>query len=77
MKYIRHGHLGIVLFSDAVTHSEVASQLGGKVLSAGFAHIDADNIQCHGESISLNLRSDPQDSTLLRAAVGSHGISGR
>ena len=72
MKYINHGKLGLVLFSPAIQHAEMARVLraahpDSAILSAGF--IKASGVECCGESVSLGLKSTPEDSALLRAYV--------
>lgn len=63
-KYIRTMH-GFIVFAEPLTHHEVAG--GFKVISAGFCHLDHRSLEwkCYGESISLTLKSLPEDSQLL------------
>lgn len=74
MKYIvfeEDGLEDIVIFSKLVNHSDMASRIGKKVLGAGFVRLGMDTASdhivgvCHGESISLNMKSRPEDSILL------------
>ena len=67
MKYLNHKDLGIVIFSPAVTHAQMAARLGGQVASAGF--VDVESQKCFGESVSLNLKSREEDTLLLRASA--------
>lgn len=68
MKYISSQN-GIVIFSGGMSHREVAESLKrtyfGEVESAGFVHGlgegDLEKITTVGESISLDLKSKPED----------------
>ncbi len=63
MKYIMLEH-GPVIFSEAYVHSEMAQ--GRRVLSAGFVNINEEGkFYAYGESISLDIKSDPRDSDLI------------
>lgn len=66
LKYIRtvddNGMDYLLLFPGYILHSQAAR--GRTVLSAGF--IDMGALRCHGESLSLKLKSDPRDTLLLR-----------
>ena len=61
LKYIR-GRIGFVIFSESMTHSEVARRLSlelGEIKGAGFVHV-ADNpeeIKTYGKSVSLKMDS--------------------
>lgn len=66
----------IVIFSGLVQHDWVARGLG-LIVSAGFIDIYTDFggemfVECHGESISLGVKSRPQgaDSKIARRALG-------
>jgi len=61
LKYIRTEG-GFILFSEPMMHSEVRPT--AKIISAGF-YSTSGGVQCFGESISLNLKSLPEDSELL------------
>jgi len=70
MKYLNHAKLGLVLFSPAVAHSEMARVLraahpDSEILSAGFVNIST--VRCYGGSVSLSLESQPEDTMLLAA----------
>jgi len=67
VKYIRiKGVSGIVLFPPSLIHADVAR--GHDVESAGF--VDLKNMECFGQSISLELSSDPLDTKILRHMFG-------
>jgi hypothetical protein len=77
MKYINFGDLYCVVFHDCETHSAVARAWGmvnsyEKPLSAGFVRRLSDGtFQAEGESISLNLKSNPDvDTRLLNNLLG-------
>lgn len=76
MKYIREKST-IVIFSDDLVHAEVAKQLRMKPDSAGFLSIEVvdekggTRARCYGESISLDIKSDPEkDSELADYHLG-------
>lgn len=63
-KYVRlHAYNSIIIFPEIIQHSDF---MGWNVKSAGFCYINTDEktVKCFGESISLGLKSDEQDSQL-------------
>lgn len=75
MKYLRikkpDAILGddvIVIFSEQISHDIMASCFSDKIVSAGFVKLDNDvkfgNV-CYGESVSLRLKSIPEEDTKL------------
>ncbi len=76
MKYIRHNRLGFFLFpkTDLLAHYDqagfVQKTVGGSILSAGFVRWVEGKPECYGESISLNIRSDPGDTQALHRQLG-------
>lgn len=75
LKYIRTLRAGFVLWdaNGLVSHKEMADSLGtkaGGVLSAGFATVAGSRAICNGESTSLNLKSQPDDSRALMVQLG-------
>lgn len=67
MKYIRTEDLGIVIFGNHITHSDMANKLlsgDDRVVSAGFVGFDMvsskNPVWFGGESISLKAKSDPE-----------------
>lgn len=54
----------IIIFPDFVQHRDMAAGLHGKIISAGF--INPETLNCYGKSISLDLKSLPEDSDLAR-----------
>jgi len=68
MKYIRFELAGFVVFEEGQKHSDIVKKFpNDKVISAGFVNlmIDKDQVQCHGESQSLNSRPDKEDDMWL------------
>lgn len=70
LKYIVIDDNGIekpYIFTALDQHRDVAFHLGGKVVSGGFIAPGTDSILiCYGESISLNVKSRPeQDAKLI------------
>ena len=77
MKYIvvRLGNTQkAVVFTPYLTHAVVAQNLGFKeknVISAGFVHLDQEgNLTCYGKSVSLRLRSRPEDADIIMEDLG-------
>jgi len=72
VKYIILEDNSPILFGQTLTHKTVADAMGQKVNGAGFCSIDKSNItgdisvQVFGESISLNIKSKPEDSKLIK-----------
>jgi hypothetical protein len=75
-KYIilDHGIPEPIVFSDTLTHFDVAFALGGKnkVLGAGFCYIADDQYVCYGTSTSLKIDSrGEKDSEVLNRRLGN------
>ena len=74
MKYIiTKKYQAPILFSPVFSHNEIAER-HVEILSAGFAQITADNrkvdVCCFGESISLNIKSNPEvDAKLIKKMI--------
>lgn len=67
MKYIREKRLGFILWPDnAAYHSDMAKRLHLVVHSAGFVRMKPEGLVCFGESESLGVTSDPEDTALIR-----------
>jgi hypothetical protein len=72
MKYIVFKELGeekAIIFPSSLQHREVATKLISRntIVSAGFINnrsLDED-VQCFGDSYTLNIESRPQDSQLI------------
>ena len=69
-KYITYQHTNdfpsFVAFDAQVEHKEMANMLNSKeILGAGFVHF-GDEVECRGESISMNIKSRGEiDSRLI------------
>jgi hypothetical protein len=62
-----------ILFSEILTHADVARSMGGKVKSAGFCYIQNDQYVCYGESVSLQVKSGgAEDSKILNLLLGAN-----
>lgn len=61
-KYVRKEY-GFIVFPETMQHSDFKKH-NEDVLSAGFCYIDTEKqeCKCFGESISLKLKSLPEDS---------------
>ncbi len=67
MKYIRTNENQIVIFSTYYSHSEIARKFDG-AKSAGFIvgiGSGIDDLKCTGESVSLGIKSHPDDTEIL------------
>jgi hypothetical protein len=71
-KYIIVGDNTPIVFPETVTHSDMAHmvRICGQAKSAGFVYTDEKGYHCYGESISLNLKSSPDDSKILNKYLG-------
>jgi hypothetical protein len=67
MKYIITRNGSPVIFSEAEKHSDVARSIGAK--SAGFVHINGNEVKCYGESMSLNLKPSEDDERIIRGML--------
>lgn len=78
MKYITYDgpmYVELVIFDASFDHAVFADRLGIKkheILTAGFVSIDHDGKPyCHGESVSLNLKSNSKsDTKILEQRMG-------
>ena len=61
IKYIKTKDRVIIAFPEAYSHKEVAEKFGG-ALSAGFITFNGEDTKCSGESYSLKIKSDKEDS---------------
>lgn len=58
----------IFIFPSTVVHSQVAKNMKGTLVSAGFVARDRDGkLYCRGESDSLRIGAREEDTTLLRS----------
>lgn len=63
MKYIITEAGEVVVFSPTIGHDHMASCIGQKVRSAGFVN---DKWTAYGESISLGIKSAPNDTEFIK-----------
>ena len=70
MKYImvedRYGDKSPILFAPSESHANMAFKLNAKVSSAGFVINNLGTVECYGESTSLGVKSDPEDTKILQ-----------
>lgn len=68
MKYIvveDGGFDHIFIFPQYLEHRDFTAYLNVKPIRAGFVHLCDGKLRCYGESLGLNLRSDPDKDTKL------------
>ena len=51
----------IIILSEVLKHSDFKEM---NPVSAGFCHISENKVACFGESVSLQMKSDPEDSII-------------
>jgi hypothetical protein len=73
-KYVIHKEYGPIILSQLAKHSDIIRP--EKCASAGFFWIDIDpkyeygmNVVCFGESISLKIKSRPEDAKQIKALI--------
>lgn len=74
MKFITYNDSGekkVVIFDEEETHALVARKLGIEPISAGYLQLDLGHnccldIECYGESTTLGLTPEEEDTILLR-----------
>lgn len=61
--------LGAVCISEAFSHKDLVQVfVEGSITSAGFFHVNDDlSVSCYGESVGLNIKSDPDRDRILLA----------
>jgi len=75
MKYVVLKSRDFLIFPPTMEHASVVRR--EEITSAGFVEIIPDGpllvrAHCHGESVSLNVTSDPKDSDLLTRALNKY-----
>lgn len=58
----------IIIFPEYVMHRDIGIQ--GKILGAGFIEVIDGQWNCYGESISLKVKSRPEDSKIANKYIG-------
>lgn len=67
LKYVKIGYYNsIIVFPEIIEHSQF-KHLNPK--SAGFCFITEEKVQCYGESYSLGIKSDEEDSLLATKQI--------
>lgn len=75
MKYVMfelngHEHAVILPGESGMTHADVSVHneygIAGKLISAGFCALGDDAPKCWGESVSLKLKSRPEDEAIIK-----------
>lgn len=72
MKYIIGGRLQhAIVFDEILTHRDVARAVfhNQEITGAGFCYIDEGRFFAYGESISLKVKSGPNDSKILNKSL--------
>lgn len=77
-KYVKHSELGFVLWPalrSELWHVDVGRAIKrrepfGQIVSAGFAEIQNGKVRCYGRSDSLDIGSEPEDSSELAKQLG-------
>lgn len=54
-----------MVFPGIEKHSDIALRFNWPVLSGGFVRVVNDQVVCYGESISLNVKSRPEEDARL------------
>lgn len=66
MKYINFKDLGIIIFGDHIKHDAMKALIGKEVISAGTFIAAPEEARCCGESISLGVKSKPEDTAWIK-----------
>jgi len=67
VKYIRTNHNEIIIFGEIMNHSDFSrfNPISAGFISFGLSKEGNLTCSCYGESISLNMKSEPEEDTLL------------
>lgn len=61
-----------VIFDEGVQHFNMAQNIPGTLLSAGFVVFTPDGLECYGESVSLGVKARPEEDTkLINRMIGA------
>ena len=62
----------VIIFDHIVKHNEMAQKMHAieSVVSAGFIEIVDGKFQCYGRSVSLDIKSRPEDSDYINKFMG-------
>jgi hypothetical protein len=64
------GRKAAIVFPEYVVHVEAAACFSGRASGAGFFYVTDDEVIPYGESVSLHLKSNPEDARLIGEAIG-------
>ena len=72
VKHPKYATDTIIMFPEYIPHQDFYQDydVHGEIISAGFVLIRDGEFICHDESISLNVKSRPEDSTLANDMFG-------
>lgn len=60
-----------VIFFEGVQHVEMATNIPGKLVSAGFVQFTPTGLECYGMSVSLGVAARPEeDSRIINKMLG-------
>ncbi len=59
-----------VIFDEGVQHFNMAQNVPGKVIAAGFIRWTPDGLECYGDSVSLGIASRPEDTEIINKMLG-------
>ena len=59
-----------VIFDESTQHFTMAANTPGTVIAAGFVRFTTDGLECYGQSISLGIKSRPEDTKLINKMIG-------
>ena len=67
VKYIRTNHNEIIIFGEIMNHSDFSrfNPISAGFISFGLNREGNPTCRCYGESISLNMKSNPEEDTLI------------
>jgi hypothetical protein len=67
VKYIRTNHNEIIIFGEIMNHSDFSrfNPISAGFISFGLNREGNPTCSCYGESISLNMKSNPEEDTLI------------
>lgn len=61
-----------IIFPNHINHASVAMCMVGTVLSAGFIRFTVSGLECFGKSVSLKVKSRPEDTELVNKMIGAN-----
>jgi len=66
VKFLNNDHEEIIFFSECVKHHHFKSF---EPISAGFAQFNGESVTCYGESVSLRLQTESNDTFVATKQV--------